>query len=45
MRQPGSSEKRAQDVPGNNGSINARDLDVDQGFIAVLVRLIIDGFA
>ena len=30
MRQPGRSEKRAQDVPGNNGSINARDLEMDQ---------------
>ena len=30
MRQPGRSDKRAQDVPGNNGSINARDLEMDQ---------------
>ena len=39
MRQPGRSEKRAQDMPGNNGSINARTWGWINGFIVVLVRL------
>ena len=35
-------QKTAQDVAGNNGSTNARDLEGGSSFIVVLVRLVGD---